>query len=69
MSVSFAPRRLRAEAQRQGISIWDLAILSGYSFWAVWGWWYGKDRPSWRATADLAQALETETFALYEVRP
>lgn len=62
--MRFCPLALRLEARRQCLDILDLEILTGYSYWSIWGWWYGKDVPSWTATMDLAQALETETAAL-----
>ena len=66
-SLAICPTLLRSEVKRQGIQVRDLAELIGYSPDTIWGWLNGKDRPSWTAVSNLAQALETETAALFRL--
>lgn len=64
---TFCRHRLKIEAQRQEISLTQLARRSGLSWERVRAYWVGRSRPTHDAMLALAKALETETAALLEV--
>ena len=50
-------KAVRAEIERQGISLMELAIRSKMSYWTLWRNWHGKTVPTQKTLNRMERAL------------